>query len=160
MTHEVEAREIEPRATAGIRATTSPEELGQVLGQNLPGIWDYLEERGVHPAGPPFARYHEYRGDRDELEAGLPVAEAVTGEGRISAGTFPSGKVAAHLARGALRHAVRRLRGAGGLDRGLGPEAGGGALGSVLDGPRRDAGSRRVENGGDLADTLVAAARN
>ena len=95
MAHEVETRDIEPQATAGIRATTTPEELGRVLGEILPEVWGYLRDQGTQPAGPPFARYHEYRQDRVELEAGLPVAEPVTGEGRISAGTLPGGKVAA-----------------------------------------------------------------
>jgi len=95
MAYEVGVREVQPQAMVSIRVTTTPAEIGGVLGEVLPEAWGYLEERGIHPAGPPFARYHEFREDRVEVEAGLPVAEAVTGEGRISAGTLPGGEVAA-----------------------------------------------------------------
>lgn len=65
-----------------------------MLSEILPRVWGYLEERGVHRAGPLFARCHEYRGYRVELEAGLPVAEAVTGEGRVLPGGRAGGKAA------------------------------------------------------------------
>ncbi len=94
MAHEVGVREVRPQAMVGIRVTTTPAELGQVLGEVLPEAWGYLRDRGIHPAGPPFARYLEYGEDRVDVEAGLPVAEAVAGEGRISAGERPGGEVA------------------------------------------------------------------
>lgn len=95
MAHEVETREVESQATATITVTTTQEEIGRTLGEVLPEVWGHLERQGVHPAGPPFARYYDFRADRVELEAGLPVAEAVAGEGRVSAGTLPGGEVAA-----------------------------------------------------------------
>ena len=94
MAHDVGTKQIQPQATAGVRVTTTAADLGRVMGEVLPEVWGYLEERGVQRAGPPFARYNGFRADRVEVEAGLPVAEPVGGEGRISAGELPGGEVA------------------------------------------------------------------
>lgn len=96
MAHEVSTGEVQPQATAAtIRVTTAPDEVGRVMGEVLPEVWGYLEERGIHPAGPPFARYHACRESEVDLEAGFPVARPVDGEGRVSAGELPGGEVAA-----------------------------------------------------------------
>lgn len=94
MTYAMELRTIQSRPIVGIRVTTVPAELGATMDQLLPEVWGYLEGRGVQPAGPPFARYHDYGAERVDLEAGLPVSEPVAGEGRIAAGELPAGRAA------------------------------------------------------------------
>ena len=94
VTHEIGTREVQPQTTACIRVTTTPAEIGPVMGQILPEVWGYLEEQGVHPAGPPFARYHAYQENQVDLEAGFPVSKPVAGAGRIAAGALPGGEVA------------------------------------------------------------------
>lgn len=95
MEHEIGAKDVRPQTTACIRVTTTPADIGPKMEEILPEVWSYLEERGVHPAGPPFARYHGFREDLVDLEAGFPVTGPVAGEGRIFAGELPGGEVAA-----------------------------------------------------------------
>lgn len=94
MAHEVGTKEVQPQATVGIRTTITQADIGSTLGQVLPEVWGYLEGQGVHPAGPPFVRHHLFQEDQVDLEASLPVAEPVAGEGRIAAGGLPGGEVA------------------------------------------------------------------
>jgi effector-binding domain-containing protein len=94
MTNIIETKVIQPQAAMSIRVITTPTEIGQTLGQILGEVWTYLQGRGVQPAGPPFARYYEYRADHVDMEAGLPVSSPVAGAGRISADELPGGKVA------------------------------------------------------------------
>ena len=50
-----------------------------------------MERRGVTPAGPPYVRYHAFGDTEADLETGIPVAQAVAGEGRTAAGELPGG---------------------------------------------------------------------
>src|SRR4030095_7277113 len=79
----------------------------------LSALREYLQRHGVRPAGVPFVRYHTFpdigpdmeglcglethlegRGDREtDVEEGVPVAEALPGEGRIASGELPGGPV-------------------------------------------------------------------
>lgn len=95
MAYDIEVKAVEARLVASIRVTTTPDAIGGVLGELLPEVWSSLAGRGVTPVGPPFARYYEYGADRVDLEAGLPLSEAVAAEGRIVAGELPAGRVAA-----------------------------------------------------------------
>jgi effector-binding domain-containing protein len=56
-------------------------------------IW--LKRQGDDPAGPPFLRYHviDMAGEMD-IEVGIPVATALTGDGRVSAAVLPEGQYA------------------------------------------------------------------
>jgi len=94
MAYDIEIRTLQTQPTATIRVTTTPAEVGATLGEVLPTVWGFLEGRGVHPAGPPFARYHDSSAGQVDLEAGLPLTTPVAGEGRIAAGELPGGRVA------------------------------------------------------------------
>lgn len=95
MAQEVVVRRIEPQPVASIRLVTTPAELGARLGEALPEVWACLERQGLHPAGPPFARYLVYGDDEVELDAGFPVSAPAADEGRVVAGELPGGPVAA-----------------------------------------------------------------
>ena len=94
MAYEIEVKELPPQATVSVRVTIAPNEIGDTLGVIFPEVWGYLQGRGVQPAGPPFARYHDFNAERVDLEAGLAVAEPVEGAGRIQASTLPGGQIA------------------------------------------------------------------
>jgi effector-binding domain-containing protein len=94
MPYEVEVREVQPQPVAAIRMTTTMAGIGAAVGQIFPEVSACLERQGVTPSGPPFVRYHSFEDDAIDLEAGLPVATAVTGEGEVSPGELPGGRVA------------------------------------------------------------------
>jgi effector-binding domain-containing protein len=65
------------------------------IADRLPGLFGWLAERGVAPAGPPFFRYLVIDMERElDVEAGVPVAEPVDGDGEVFAGELPAGRYA------------------------------------------------------------------
>ncbi len=79
----------------GIQARVTMEELGRVIPPLWPDVFAWLAERGVAPAGPPFIRYLVVDMDEElEVEAAVPIAEAVSGDERIQAGVLPRGAYA------------------------------------------------------------------
>jgi len=52
----------------------------------------YSKARGA-PVGPPVTRFHSVEEDMVDVEAGLPLAEATVGEGRITASELAGGQV-------------------------------------------------------------------
>lgn len=63
------------------------------IADRLPEIFGWLDARGLAPAGAPFFRYHFIDMERElEVEAGVPVAAPVAGEGDIRAGVLPAGR--------------------------------------------------------------------
>lgn len=66
------------------------------MADRIPEVFAWLAARGLDPAGPPFLRYlvidmkHEL-----EVEAGVPLAAPVAGDGEIRAGVLPAGRYAA-----------------------------------------------------------------
>ena len=58
-------------------------------------VFRWLAERGAAPAGAPFWKYNVIDMDRElEIEAGVTVPQALAGDGRVIAGTLPSGRYA------------------------------------------------------------------
>ena len=72
------------------------------VADRIPEIFGWLGARGIAPAGPPFLRYNVIDMERQlEIEAGVPVAAAVAGDGHVNAGALPAGRYAALLHVGA-----------------------------------------------------------
>jgi effector-binding domain-containing protein len=66
------------------------------IADRLPGLFGWLAERGIAPAGPPFFRYLVIDMERElDVEAGVPVATPVDGDGDVLAGELPAGRYAA-----------------------------------------------------------------
>jgi effector-binding domain-containing protein len=89
----IEERPAQPYVAIGrtITMQTFPE-----IADRLPGLFGWLAERGVAPAGPPFFRYLVIDMERElDVEAGVPVAAPVDGEGEVLAGSLPAGRYAA-----------------------------------------------------------------
>src|SRR4051794_29020753 len=56
-------------------------------------VFGWLGARGIEPAVPPFFKYNVIvMANEMELEAGIPVAAAVEGEGDIFAAELPAGR--------------------------------------------------------------------
>ncbi|MFD2079432.1 GyrI-like domain-containing protein [Actinopolymorpha cephalotaxi] len=92
-------------ATSGPRVVERPEQpyagiTGRVtmttmneIADRMPGVFGWLAERGIAPAGAPFFRYHVIDMERElEVEVGVPVASPVDDDGPIRAGVLPAGK--------------------------------------------------------------------
>ncbi|WP_113704198.1 GyrI-like domain-containing protein [Nonomuraea lactucae] len=81
------------RAYVGVRRTITMTTFNEV-GDRIGELIGWLATRGAAPAGAPFLRYHmiDMAADRLEVEAGVPVAEPVQGEGEIRAGVLPAGR--------------------------------------------------------------------
>jgi effector-binding domain-containing protein len=77
---------------AGIRQRIRVENFG-MLADRLPELFAWLAERGVEPAGAPFFKFNVIGPMKEELEAeaGVPVVEAVPGEGAVFSGVLPAG---------------------------------------------------------------------
>lgn len=65
------------------------------VADHLPGMFGWLGERGAAPAGPPFFRYRVIdMAAKLVVEAGIPVAAPLDGDGPIVAGVLPAGRYA------------------------------------------------------------------
>lgn len=132
---DAEVREIDPRPAVVVRVSAPTPSLGDLFDLHLPNIADRIADLGGEPAGPPFARYHDFNAETVDVEIGIPVmapvanlrdiAEAEPGE--VAGGELPGGRVAITVHRGdyeGLNATYRQLeewmRGAG-LEPGAGP---------------------------------------
>ena len=76
---------IPASVTMATLSTAVPPLTGEVLG--------WLAARGTTPAGPPFWKYNVIDMARTlEVESGWPVAEPMTGDGRVVSGVLPAGR--------------------------------------------------------------------
>jgi effector-binding domain-containing protein len=89
--------EITERAAqpyVGISAWVTMASIGSVADR-IPEIFGWLGAHGIAPAGPPFFRYHVIDMERQlQVEAGVPVASPVEGDGAIQAATLLAGRFA------------------------------------------------------------------
>jgi effector-binding domain-containing protein len=92
-----EARVVERPAQpyVAIRAQVTMQTIGAILPELHPGVFAWLRERDIPPAGPPFWKYNVIDMDRGlEVEVGVPVAAAVDGDDRVLAGVLAPGRYA------------------------------------------------------------------
>ena len=94
MTYEVLIKELPAQPTLAIRRPVRRGAVGAALGEMLPAVRAVLERAGVAPAGPPYARFDAVDDEVLDLEAGVPVAEALRGDGEVVAGELPAGPAA------------------------------------------------------------------
>src|SRR5438270_12911884 len=79
----------------GIRTQVPWKEFKNVVPQLLGEVFAWLEKQHVAPAGPPFMRYYVINMEsKMDIELGVPIANALSGEGHIHAGTLPAGRYA------------------------------------------------------------------
>lgn len=105
---EPEFRELTPVPTAAVRLQAPTSELAGLFDEHLPNLAHRLADMGLEPAGPPYARYHDYGAERVDVEIGIPVSapppnvpllsEAAAGE--MGSSELPGGEVAISVHRG------------------------------------------------------------
>ncbi len=89
----IETRAEQPYAAVKARVTMAT--LGTVVPPLNQEVFAWLGERGVAPAGPPFWKYDLIdMSGMLEVEAGVAVAAAVAGDGRVLSGVLPAGRYA------------------------------------------------------------------
>jgi effector-binding domain-containing protein len=86
--------ELEPVRVATVRAIVAPDDLPAFMADALGMVVIALDQGGVRPAGPPFARYFAMSADGLDVAAGFPVAEPFLGAGVVHPGELPAGPAA------------------------------------------------------------------
>jgi effector-binding domain-containing protein len=77
----------------GIRTSVTMQGISGFIDESFPEVFAYLEARGVQPTGAPLVRYNLIDMERQlEIEVGVPVADALPGDGRIFAAVLPAGR--------------------------------------------------------------------
>jgi AraC family transcriptional regulator len=94
MAYSIETKELPAQPVLSIRRRVQRSGLAAALGELYGRIFQYTQQSGAALAGPPFTRYLESGPGLIHIEAGMPVAAAVPGDGEIVAGTLPSGPAA------------------------------------------------------------------
>jgi AraC family transcriptional regulator len=94
MNYSVTRKEIPPQPVLVVRRRIKPSEIAATLATEFPRIFLYAQRTGAALAGQPVARYLEWGPGLITIEAGMPVAALVHGEGDIAADTLPGGQVA------------------------------------------------------------------
>jgi AraC family transcriptional regulator len=94
MAYSIETKELSSQPALVIRRRINRSELAATLGALYGRIFQYSQQSGAALAGPPFTRYLEWGPGLIHIEAGMPVAAAVPGNGEIAADALPSGPVA------------------------------------------------------------------
>lgn len=74
--------------------TIKPSEVSKTLATILPEVGAYVSKAGGAMTGPPFTRYHRVGADELDIEAGMPLAKTIQGEGRIQVADLPGGRTA------------------------------------------------------------------
>ena len=105
---EAEIRELTPTPAAAVRLKARTSDLAGLFDEHLPNIAHRLADMGVQPAGPPYARYHEFGPENVDVEIGIPVASPVPNvppladatPGEMASAELPGGQVAITVHRG------------------------------------------------------------
>ncbi len=92
-TYDVHTETRKTQLTAVATATLRVAEIGPWLAGTYGMLARVITERGAHPVGPPFARYHMLAEDRFAVEAGFPVSASVNA-GDVRSSELPGGAVA------------------------------------------------------------------
>jgi effector-binding domain-containing protein len=93
---EMQAQVVERDAQAyvAIKEAVTMETISEIADR-IPEVFGWLGARGVEPTGAPFLKYNVIdMGQRLEIEAGVPVATEIAGEGDVLAGVLPAGRYA------------------------------------------------------------------
>jgi effector-binding domain-containing protein len=89
---DIELSRTVTRPTAVVRKTVSISELPRFLAYAFGAVTGALTRQSIHVTGPPLAVYRMRHGDTFDVEAGFPVAAAVTCDGDVGPGILPGGE--------------------------------------------------------------------
>ena len=91
------APEIETRAEQPYVAVRAKVTMGEIaaFARRFGEVFGWLDSHGLVPAGPPFFKYNVIDMARElEMEAGVPVATAISADDQVVAGVLPAGRYA------------------------------------------------------------------
>lgn len=97
---DTELVELSRRPAAVVRAHVRPAGLADFFAGAFEEVLDVVDEQGLVPTGPPFAR-HLVAGDGFDVTAGFPVDGAVLPSGRVLPDGLPGGTAATTMHVGA-----------------------------------------------------------
>lgn len=81
------------QAYAGIRTQVPMSAFTNVIPQLLGEVYAWLEQQGVAAVGAPFMRFHVIdMAALLDVELGVPVASAISGDGHVAPGVLPAGR--------------------------------------------------------------------
>jgi effector-binding domain-containing protein len=91
-------REIKEHPTLTIRENTNLASIPEKMGKIFSEILAFMSEKGITPAGAPFAYWHSMNPESIskgvfDMECGFPVNSPLEGEGQIERSKLPGGKV-------------------------------------------------------------------
>ncbi|TQM45647.1 GyrI-like domain-containing protein [Pseudonocardia cypriaca] len=94
MTMNLAVEEWSAQPYVAIRRTITMQTFPEIADR-LAEVFGWLAARGIAPAGAPFFRYLVIDMEHElDVEAGVPVAAPVDGEGDVFAGVLPAGRYA------------------------------------------------------------------
>ena len=107
----VDARIVErdplPTAAVRFREPMATVDVGALMDRAMGALAARLGEAAISPAGPPYARYHEWGGEWADVEIGFPLSERLPGpaladvaSGEVGASALPGGRVATAVHKG------------------------------------------------------------
>lgn len=94
MAYSITTKELSPQPVLTVRRRVKSSELAAMLAKELGSIFQHAQRNGAALAGQPFMRYIEWGPGLMTIEAGMPIAAPIPGDGNVSADTLPGGLVA------------------------------------------------------------------
>ncbi|WP_127476555.1 GyrI-like domain-containing protein [Microbacterium sulfonylureivorans] len=81
------------QATAAVREQVPMAELTEFFSRAFRDTMTALQAQGAAPTGAPFGKYYGRPDATVDVEAGFPVAGAITPDGNVLPGSLPGGRV-------------------------------------------------------------------
>lgn len=90
--YSIELVELTAQPTLVIKSTVAPDQISERLAESFGRVFEHIDKARGAQSGVPFMRYLDMSGDEFVIAAGMPLAEALDGEGDIEAHTLPGGR--------------------------------------------------------------------
>lgn len=95
MTYSITRKQLSPQPMLAVRRRVKHSDIAKSLAEALGAVFAHAQRTRAVLIGQPFARYLEWGPGLVTIEAGLPLAASVPGQGEVLAGTLPGGPAAA-----------------------------------------------------------------
>ena len=89
---DIQIVECPEQRTAAVRERVPMMELTAFFSRAFEETMAVLQAQGLHPIGAPFGKYYGRPNATVDVEAGFPVASAITPDGRVAPGILPGGR--------------------------------------------------------------------
>jgi AraC family transcriptional regulator len=94
LAYSITTTQLSAQAVLVVERRIKRSDMAAALGELFGRIFQHAQRAGAALAGPPFTRYLEWGPGLITIQAGMPVAASVSGEGDIVAETLPAGPAA------------------------------------------------------------------